>query len=96
MTSHSEWGMLCIAEDIEPGDSVVIEHLKTEGYQKTLIYTGLSDDDEWVFCKENDNKKEYVFNAESLDEKGKRTKKWRLLKKSPVALRFKASVKQQN
>ena len=87
--SHSEWDMLCIAEDIEFGDSVIIEHLKKENHHKTLIYTGTSTDEQWVYCKENDSKKEYIFNAESLDEKGKRTKKWRLVKKSPIALRFK-------
>lgn len=86
--NHTEWDMLCIAEDIEFGDSVIIEHLKIDNYQKTVIYTGMSEDEQWIYCKENDNKKEYTFNTESLDEKGKRTKKWRVLKKSPIALRL--------
>lgn len=86
--SHSEWEMMCITEDIEPGDSILIEHLKKDKCEKVLIYIGMSDDDQWVLCKENDSKKEYIFNAESLDEKGKRTKKWRIIKKSPFALKF--------
>jgi hypothetical protein len=90
--SFSEWELMCIAEDIEPGDTVIIENLKDHELIKLVIYTGMSEDDQWIYCKEFDTQQAFIFNAASLDEKGKRTKQWRLLRKSTVDMRFKQKI----
>lgn len=88
MTIHSEWDLMCLADDIEPGDTLVIEHLKDEECFKLVIYTKTTDDNLWVLCKD-ENRREFIFNAESLEEKGKRTKQWRIVRKATVDMKFK-------
>jgi molybdopterin-guanine dinucleotide biosynthesis protein len=85
---RTEWELMCLADDIEPGDTIVVEHLKEEKLYKLLIYTKVSDDEKWILFKD-ENKKEYIFNIESLEEKYKKTKQWRIIRKSAVGLRYK-------
>ena len=90
MSSYSEWQLMCLAEDIEPGDSLTIEHLKNKGKRLTVVYTGDSEDDLWVNCQQPGGK-QFTFSAESLDEKGKRAKQWRITGKSSVNLRLRTA-----
>ena len=85
--SYSEWQLMCVAEDIEPGDTIIIEHLRDKVKQLHVVFTGDSEDDMWVNCKQPGGK-DFIFSADNLDEKGKRTKQWRIIGKSSQNLRL--------
>jgi hypothetical protein len=87
IVSFNEWQLLCTHQDIEPGDTLEVEHLY-EKKKKALVFVGLSPKEDWIFCQDQ-NRKPFVFNSLSLDQKGKRTKQWRIAGKSSEELRLK-------
>jgi hypothetical protein len=85
MSSYSEWEMMCIDEDIEPGDTVIAEHLVDKSKTKLLVFMKENENNEWIIFKADDGSLFY-FNCDSLDQRGKRTKQWKIKGKSKVEL----------
>ena len=77
----SEWDLLCIAEDIEYGDTVLLTNIHDETQMKLAVYLKRSANEEWIYMRDIFGA-EMTFNAFSLDQKGKRTKQWKLSRKS--------------
>lgn len=84
--SYSEWELLCISTDIEPGDTIEIENIYT-GEKIGLIYKELSPNGRWIRCL-TPKREKFTFVADTLDQKGKRTKQWRILGKSDFPLKI--------
>lgn len=87
MSAYSEWEMLCIAEDIEPGDTILAEHISDEEVTMSLIVCGETENGDWLKTKDVATGKAYLFSTDSLEQKGKRTKQWRIKGKSKIAMR---------
>lgn len=87
MSAFNEWQMLCIAEDIEPGDTIFAEHIYEPEKKMPLVFCKESDDELWVETKDAHGKP-FTFSADSLEQKGKRTKQWRIKNKAPIGIRL--------
>jgi hypothetical protein len=79
--SYTEWEMMCIDEDIEQGDTVLAEHISDESRTLPMVFCNESEDGLWIHTKDRDGNK-YIFSTDSLEQKGKRTKQWRIARKS--------------
>lgn len=83
-TNYNEWQMLCLTEDIEPGETIIVENIFTPEDTMQVVVCHESQDGQWLQTRDAQGKP-FVFNTESLEQKGKRTKQWRIKGKSPFA-----------
>jgi hypothetical protein len=86
---YCEWDLLCISEDIEFGDTIILENIYDEKQIKLAVYLKRSANEEWIYVRDVFGG-DMVFNAFSLDQKGKRTKEWKITRKSIRQLKLKS------
>lgn len=65
MSVHSEWDLLTISEDIEPGDEVNVEDTDTGAVS---LYIYVKSDKKWTYLRNKESREIIKFNAETLED----------------------------